>query len=349
MRSYFTFFTSFFFAVLQVGNVGAQQIPQMVVQETGTGESFRGLSVLSDSVAWAGGTGGTFLRTTTGGKSWQTGRVPGADSLDFRSIHAFSASRAILVSAGQPALVYLTENGGQSWEKVYEDTTGKAFFDAVSFWDAQNGLLMSDPVDSSFLVLKTSDGGRSWQQTDEKNIPPAKKGEAGFAASGSGLVTVAPDLALFGTGGPVVRVYRSTHKGTAWQVHTTPLTAETASTGIYSIAMKNKKHGVAVGGDYTKPEAKTNHLLITRDGGKSWSRKDFSGLGGYRSGVAFVPGTTETYIAVGPNGMDISFNGGKLWKPLSQEGMHAIRFAPSGKTGWASGAKGKIIKLSFTN
>lgn len=325
----------------------AQQAPRLLPQESGRKASLRGLSVLSDEVAWASGTEGTFLRTLNGGKSWEAGQVKGADSLDFRDVHAFSANKALLVSAGQPARIYSTEDGGKSWQKVYEDFSGKAFFDAVAFWDQQNGLVMSDPVNGSFLVLATKDGGKSWQKVKENRLPSAKEGEAGFAASGTGLAVIKPGLALFGTGGPVVRVFRSTNGGKSWQAHETPMEAETGSTGIYSLAMKDSLHGIALGGDYTRPEAKTNHLLLTHDGGKNWQRNDRSGLGGYRSGAAFVPGSTGTYVAVGTNGIDISFDGGKSWQSLSTTGMHAVGFAPSGRTGWASGANGQLIKFNF--
>lgn len=50
-------------------------------------------------------------------------------------------------------------------------------------------------------------------------------------------------------------------------------------------------------------------------------------------------------IAAGTNGMNISFNGWKVWQALIPAGMHAICFAPSEKTGWASGANGQIIKV----
>jgi photosystem II stability/assembly factor-like uncharacterized protein len=342
MRVFSTLFLIFYSLA-----INAQQIPRLEVQESGQEGSFRGLSVLSDSVAWVSGTGGSFLRTLNGGKTWETGQVEGADSLDFRSIHAFSAIEALLVSAGQPARIYRTENGGKSWQMVYKDTTGKAFFDAVAFWDKDKGLVMSDPVEGVFLLLSTADGGRSWKKVEEDNIPPAAAGEAGFAASGTGLVVLQPELALFGTGGPVVRVFRSTDGGKSWQASTTPMVAETASTGIYSMAMKDSLRGIALGGDYTRPNSKTNHLLLTNDGGKSWQKLDHSGLGGYRSGAAYVPGTANIYLAVGTNGIDISFNGGRNWQPLSATGMHAIRFAPSGKTGWASGANGQIIELLF--
>lgn len=173
------------------------------------------------------------------------------------------------------------------------------------------------------------------------------EGEAGFAASGTGMVAATENLIFFGTGGSAIRVFRSSDGGNSWQAIDTPLEPKSASSGIYSMAMKDEHKGIAVGGDYTLPDAKSNHLLITEDGGLSWQRIDDSGLGGYRSGAAYVPGTVNTYLAVGTNGMDISHNGGKSWSPLSSNGMHAVRMAPSGKTGWATGANGNIIKIIF--
>lgn len=324
----------------------AQEVPLLHPQQSGSSASLRGLSVLSDQVVWASGSGGQFLRTLNGGETWQKGQVAGADSLDFRDVHAFSESEALIVSAGQPARIYRTSNGGKNWQMVFEDATGQAFFDAVAFQNKTDGLLMSDPVGGTFLLYRTLDGGWTWERVRKNKLPKAVEGEAGFAASGTGLVMM-PGLALFGTGGPVVRVFRSTDGGKQWSAHPTPLLPESRSTGIYSIAMKDSLQGVAVGGDYTRPDAKTNHLLLTEDGGKSWLKIDQSGLGGYRSGIAYVPGTSNTYVAVGTNGMDISFKGGKSWQPLSRKGMHAIRFAPSGKTGWASGANGQLIKFVF--
>lgn len=323
------------------------QLPVLEQQNAPTTASLRGLSVLSEEVAWASGSSGTFLLTTDGGKSWQAGKIPGADTLDFRSVQAFSVLEALLMSAGQPARIYKTTDGGKNWTQVYSDKTGEAFFDAFAFWNEHEGLAMSDPVNGHFLLLKTTDGGNSWQEIARDGMPPAIEGEAGFAASGSGLVAPGNKLALFGTGGAVIRIFRSSDGGKSWQAIDTPLEAETASTGIYSISMKNMQQGIAVGGDYTRPDAKHNHLLITEDGGRSWQRIDDSGLGGYRSGTAFVHGSPCTYLAVGTNGMDISYDGGKSWEPLTDTGMHAIRIAPSGKSGWATGANGSILKLIF--
>ena len=40
-------------------------------QTVETDAGFRGLSVVSENVIWASGTGGTVIRTTDGGKNWQ--------------------------------------------------------------------------------------------------------------------------------------------------------------------------------------------------------------------------------------------------------------------------------------
>lgn len=338
---------SIYYLLLFVPHLLFSQAPQLEKQNAHTTASLRGLSIVSEQVAWASGSGGTFLVTTNGGKSWQPGKVPNADTLDFRSVQAFSATEALLLSAGQPARIYRTANGGKNWKQVYQDQSGEAFFDAFAFWNSREGLAMSDPVNRNFLLLKTEDGGQSWQQLPHENTPPAMEGEAGFAASGTGMVTPAKSLALFGTGGTAIRVFRSSDGGSSWQAINTPLEPETASSGIYSMAMKDERQGIAVGGDYTRPDARSNHLLITEDGGLSWQRIDDSGLGGYRSGSAYVAGTANTYLAVGTNGMDISHNGGKSWSSLSSSGMHAVRMAPSGKTGWAIGAGGNIIKIIF--
>ena len=69
-------------------------------QPSGTTVRLRGVSAVSERVAWASGDKGTFLRTTDGGKTWKAGMVPGAEQLDFRDVDAFSATTAYLLAIG---------------------------------------------------------------------------------------------------------------------------------------------------------------------------------------------------------------------------------------------------------
>src|SRR5216683_1794883 len=91
------FFFRFVFFLALLGAAFAQSGPR--VQISHTTESLRGVSAVSREVAWASGTHGTYLRTTDG-RIWIPEQVPGAESLDFRAVVAFSADEASLMSAG---------------------------------------------------------------------------------------------------------------------------------------------------------------------------------------------------------------------------------------------------------
>src|SRR4051812_29350538 len=54
---------------------------------TGSDARFRGLSAVSSTVAWVGGTG-VVLRTTDGGATWASVSPPDTGALDFRDVEA---------------------------------------------------------------------------------------------------------------------------------------------------------------------------------------------------------------------------------------------------------------------
>jgi photosystem II stability/assembly factor-like uncharacterized protein len=91
--------------------------PNWTPQKSGTTAGFRGLCAVSDRIAWASGTQGTFLRTIDGGETWQAGALPGAASLDFRDVEAFDERTAYLLSIGNgdASRIYKTTDGGQNW------------------------------------------------------------------------------------------------------------------------------------------------------------------------------------------------------------------------------------------
>ena len=313
------------------------------VQASGCHASLRGLSVVDEAIAWASGSDGTFLRTVDGGRSWHCGRVPGAEGLDFRDVQAFGAERALLLSAGTPARMFLTEDGGASFVEVYANDAGGVFFDSVAFGDDAHGLAFSDPVDGAFLVVRTTDGGRTWSKVPAASLPAPQDGEAGFAASGTCLAMLDAAHAWIGTGGgAAARVLRTTDGGRSWTAVPTPLRSGAASTGIFSLAFRDAQHGVAVGGDYQQPELRGGHAARSDDGGRSWQPIE-PGPRGFRSCVAHV--AARTWVAVGTSGADVSFDDGRHWQPLGDVGYHAVAFAAGG-SGWAVGAGGRIAHLA---
>src|SRR3979490_1245768 len=76
----------------------AQPAPKVLTSHAT--ESLRGVSAVSQKIAWPSGTHGTYLRTTDAGRTWQPAQVPGGAALDFRAVVAFSADEAFLISPG---------------------------------------------------------------------------------------------------------------------------------------------------------------------------------------------------------------------------------------------------------
>jgi photosystem II stability/assembly factor-like uncharacterized protein len=322
---------------------GSTANAQWQKQTIDTKASLRGLSVVNENVIWASGTGGTFIKTIDGGKTWTVGKVPDADKLDFRDVEAFDANTAYLLSIGDGmnSRIYKTTDGGATWKLQFKNTNEKAFFDALAFWDKDNGIAMSDPVDSKYLLIETKDGGETWKPLDTDKMPNTETGEAAFAASGTCLIAYGKSDIFLVSGGNDARVFRSNNRGLTWLVSDTPIIKGTAGSGIFSIAMFDKKRGVIVGGNYEKPNEIKDNLAFTNDGGASWNLA--KGLNGYRSGVAFVD--KKTIIAVGSSGSDISYDSGKSWKNLDKENYNAIQ--AKGKNAiWAVGANGLVSKFS---
>src|SRR5581483_3734783 len=106
-------------------------------------------------------------------------------------------------------------------------------------------------------------------------LPAALPGEAAFAASGSCLIARGEADAWFVTGGgKAARVFRSTDRGRSWEASETPVAAGAASAGAFSIAFRDREHGMIVGGDYKKPDEAGATAAFTSDGGKTWTLLD---------------------------------------------------------------------------
>lgn len=320
------------------------QSARWTVHASGTTASLRGLSVASPEVAWASGSRGTWLRTIDGARTWQTGTVPGADSLDFRDVEAVSADTAYLLSAGEGdrSRIFKTVDGGRSWTLQFTNPHAAGFFDGMAFWDSENGIAFSDPVDGRFLVITTTDGGRSWTRVPPERLPPAIPGEAAFAASGTGIAVQPPGHVWFATGGGrAARVFHSADRGRTWTVAETPLPANPSS-GIFGLAFQDARTGVAVGGDYLQPAQAGDNVLVTVDGGRTWARPAGQPPAGYRSGVAYVPGSPgPTLVAVGTSGSDLSRDGGRSWTRMDTLPLNTVAWKGGG---WAVGPQGRVAR-----
>ncbi len=316
-------------------------------QTSGTTALLIAVSAVSDSVAWASGAGGTWIRTTDGGATWITGRVPGADSLEFRDVHALDARTAWLLSIGNgPASrIYRTTDGGANWTRQFTNPDAEGFYDCLGFWDARRGIVIGDAIGSEMAVLLTADGGEHWTRVPPTSLPSADAGEGSFAASGTCLATGPQGRAWIVMNTPArSRLIRTTDFGRTWALETLPITTHEGS-GAQSVMFRDATHGMVIGGGYSVKAGDTL-VAITEDGGDTWRPLSAPAFKVGTWGGSFVPGArTPTVVAVGPSGSAWSADLGRSWVPIDSANYWAVGFS-TGRTGWAVGTQGRVTRLS---
>jgi photosystem II stability/assembly factor-like uncharacterized protein len=317
-----------------------KQPPRWQPVPTGSDQQYRGLDAVDERVAWVGGSAGEVLRTTDGGRTWKDVSPPEGAGLLFRDVEAHSAKRASVMAIGAgDARIWTTTDGGRRWRLAFVNDDPNAFYDCMDFFaGGRRGLALSDPVGGKFRIAATHDGGESWRVLPNERMPPAVEGEFAFAASGTCLVAHGERDAWFGSGGGASRVFRTRDGGRSWSVVDAPIPAAEAG-GVFSLAFRNAREGVIVGGDFTAPANGVKASGITRDGGASW--RSGGDLAGYRSGVDWLK--RDTLVAVGPTGSDVSYDGGRRWKPFDTANYDAVDCV--GGTCWASGPEGAVAVL----
>ncbi|HEV2464720.1 MAG TPA: hypothetical protein VGT04_13025 [Acidobacteriaceae bacterium] len=338
-----------------------------VMESSGTTAGLRGIHAVGDgSIAWASGTGGTILRTEDAGYLWQRCAVPpDAAGLDFRGIWAWDENTAIVMSSGpgNQSRIYKTTDGCAHWKLLVTNPDKDGFWDAMAFSIEGQGYVLGDPVrapdrtSKEFQMFISQDFGGHWsrQTQDFYDEMGATNAAGAFAASNSSL-SILHHHAWFGTGGtadPYVFIgdrYDVTPLHTmcscigpvqneTWITHRVkvPMAGGNASSGIFSLAFRDRANGIAVGGDYKKPNATAGTAAWTSDGGEHWTAAT-KPPHGFRSAVAWDP-AAHVWITAGTNGSDVSYDDGRAWTPLDNGNWNAISLP------YIVGPHGRIAKL----
>jgi photosystem II stability/assembly factor-like uncharacterized protein len=352
--------------------VKAGRTPTLTPQGSGTTNRLQAISPVNSRVVWASGVGGTYALTTDGGATWRARVVPGAEDLEFRDIHGVSKTVAYLLAAGAgtASRIYSTQDGGESWALQFENQDPNGFYDCFAFWSPTRGITMADSVAGRFPVIKTTNG-KTWNDIGDQ-LPPALSGEAAFAASGTCVATQGAKHAWIATGAAEkARVLATTNSGKTWAAYDTPIVQGTASSGGFSVAFRDARHGILGGGDLAAPTETSNNFARSRNGGKTWhlgAPTPFPGAifglayakGGDQQGVAYRDdgdddrarggggdGARVTVVATGPGGASWSPDEGDTWFSLAGVTNYwAVAFA-SPSTGWLVGTQGRILRVDF--
>jgi photosystem II stability/assembly factor-like uncharacterized protein len=343
------------------------QAPVWTMEDSGTTAGLRGIYSVDGTVAWASGTGGTVLRTTDGGAHWTQCAIPDGDKdgakLDFRGVQAWDVKTAIVMASGPGDLsrLYKTKDGCLTWVLLLKNPDKDGFWDAISVADQDNLMILGDPVNEKFYLSSSADGGKSWSREKDGGLKSNAK-EGAFAASNSSLLADwVDDYIAFGTGSPSgARIFLgcdSCKKNSQWRGSIIPSFPKGEGAGIFALSYRDShmpvtevffKGGggtylsnwqfVAVGGDYTKPEASDGTAAWSENSGRHWTASA-TPPHGYRSSVQWSE-LLKAWITVGTNGSDISRDDGKNWQPLDDGDWNALSLP------FVVGPKGRIARLN---
>ncbi|MGC2511635.1 MAG: hypothetical protein WA430_13795 [Acidobacteriaceae bacterium] len=347
-------------AVFLVATVPAHA--QWQIEPSGTTAGLRGIHAVTADIAWASGTNGTVLRTLDGGQSWRPCSVPaGAEKLDFRSVWAWDADHAMVMSSGpgQESRLYSTHDSCRTWTLVLANPDADGFWDSLQFDGTRFGVILGDPVQGSFTMFVTYDGGGQWTRQVNPCLRTMDPKQGAFAASNQSLAIVALQDANSAPGtGTNHQIWFGTSGGWLYGFQLAPLELISApsgnsaangcvhiralpngskdSAGIFAVAFHDTISGVVVGGDYTQPQSGTASAAFTTDG-LHW-QPALQPPAGYRSTVAWNS-TDSTWIAAGSSGSDISRDNGNRWQPLDHNNWNAISLP------FIVGPDGRIARL----
>lgn len=315
-------------------------------------QGFRGLDAVDGRTAWVSGGSlteggaGSVWRTTDGGRTWQDVSPPDSDGLMFRDVEARGARTAsvLAIGPGEASRIYRTTDGGLTWTETFRNTDEAAFYNCMDFYPGgRHGLAVSDPVDGRFRILRTDDGGRSWERLPDDGMP-ASDGEYNFSASGDCLVIRGHD-AWFGSGGTQARVFHSDDRGRTWAAADSTIPAG-ESAGVFGLAFRSPRQGIAVGGDFAAPEDGVDATAYTGRG-RGWRNGgDLAHLG---EDAAWLTGRRGHLIVVGESGdvggSSVSRDGGRSWEQFDDAGFHTLDCTR--RRCWAAGGDGRVATLRF--
>lgn len=222
--------------------------PGWITQTAPSATTILCVDLVDTTIAWAGTIDGKAIRTTNGGQSWTT--TVGSPGGEVTSINAIDNNKALALSnAVSSARIRRTVSLGVSWGTVYENTDPDARLNAITMIDDLNGFVVGDPVSGQWLILKTTDGGVTWNDISTLSQNGSEKGLS------NSMYWTDLQNGWFGTDDS--RIYRTTDGGQTWTSSNTTFSTSNA------VSFTNVSSGVSAGED----------INWTTDGGATWITK----------------------------------------------------------------------------
>ena len=247
------------------------------------GTFFRTIAFVDSLVGFAGTVGTDYFPNVTdsiplygtrdGGKTWKPVDYKGPyvkglcaidivkeqyinhGKIDYK-IHIYAVGRV-----GSPANMMVSHDGGATWTSNSMNNDCKMLFD-IKMFDKNNGFVCAasdeDMEKSNALILKTSDGGKTWKKVYQSNRPFEGTWKASFPTQEVGYVTIQsynPDPNV-----KQQRIAKTTDGGETWKEINL---VEDAGAREFGIGFIDENHGFV---------GTMNTGYETKDGGKTWTK-----------------------------------------------------------------------------
>jgi photosystem II stability/assembly factor-like uncharacterized protein/pimeloyl-ACP methyl ester carboxylesterase len=247
------------------------------------GTFFRTIAFVDNLVGFAGTVGTDYFPNVTdsiplygtrdGGKTWKPVDYKGPyvkglcaidivkeqyinhGKIDYK-IHIYAVGRV-----GSPANMMVSHDGGETWTSNSMNNDCKMLFD-IKMFDKNNGFVCAasdeDMEKSNALILKTSDGGKTWKKVYQSNRPFEGTWKASFPTKQVGYVTIQsynPDPNV-----KQQRIAKTTDGGETWNEINL---VEDAGAREFGIGFIDENHGFV---------GTMNTGYETKDGGKTWTK-----------------------------------------------------------------------------
>jgi photosystem II stability/assembly factor-like uncharacterized protein len=297
------------------------------LQSSGVTATLNCIRVVDNNTVWAAGDSGVVLRTIDGGITWTSvgGGIIG-DNIIW-NIDAIDENIAfVTITPSSITYLYRTTNGGLDWDLVYSQNGG--FINDIHMIDQLNGIAYGDPVGGKWTVIKTTDGGATWDRISTEPTPIGSE----FGIYYNSLC-VTDSLHIWFLGDH--RVYRSIDGGINWSYSTT-------TNYFLSIWFNTNAVGMASTNVFNTSESSI-------DSGKTWNSTSSPGPG---TPYAMAGAGTRDFLYASDGYIYHTTDNGSSWteEMVTFNQFFAIDFVTIGQTaiGYAGGTNGSLARFEGT-
>ena len=299
---------------------------EWIKQDTNTLAWLHTIYFADSDTGWIGGSKGTFLKTSDGGKTWkQTPKFTEDTILEIiftdKNTGWLLCERDVFsLGAKSPSYLMKTNNGGETWEQIEFNKSDRQRITRIFF--AENGFGLAVGETGAFYGLQ--DDNSNWKKLSS----PSR-----FLML-DGLFTDNFHAAIVGGGGTILFTEDA---GTTWNP---AFVSDKVKAKLNSVFFINAKNGWTVGAK--------GKIYQTINGGKFWRLQD-SKTTQDLSDIYFL-NTAEGW-AIGDDGTILhTTTAGNIWTQAETKSKHKFeKIVFNGNKGWIVGFGGTILSYEKGN